>query len=432
MSNKKRRVESYLITKSDQAVVANGTTAFATSAGVVNLGDGQLGVFDFNGLGSNPANVAIAPGTTTADSPEIFIAQGTPYSASPSPNNIAGQFKRTSESSGRIIGRNARLWKGTLYQAPVQCAVTLGAPTSSPLQINVNDLTAYEILTTFRGVRTDLNNSLSGRASIRVTYTTPDYSTLGTVAPLDALVQNLVHQTNMNSSLISSNNSKGVLPFVALAINSGGGTGVAIGSISTGTASGYGFNFDAQQVAALAEVVANTATTFITNSSTVEPIDLTTAGSATNCDIILQLGVDEQIAYVDRIPSRKVRLDVGLIDGFASTVNVQKPSLPIEGQGLSRQLKIRYDSSAGQRIYTQNRTEYPVILPPNYFVEDETYDIYLIEHFALTVPDDLVGYNDSPQKVIICVPHSNTTTKTQLEGVLNPYFASAGLLNVTI
>lgn len=51
MNKFNRAVETILIADGNATVVSDGATALSTTAGVTNLADGQLGVFDAGGWG---------------------------------------------------------------------------------------------------------------------------------------------------------------------------------------------------------------------------------------------------------------------------------------------------------------------------------------------------------------------------------------------
>jgi len=451
MNKPKRSVETMLFTTGNASVVADGATALVSSAGVCNLSSGQLGVFDVGGYGTNINNIAINTGDTIVESPRIIIAQGTPYSASPGATAFAGFFRDLYEKSHDITGRNIKLFTGKAYVAPRLDAWAIGADTAATDAIGtpLNE-TEYSILVTFRGDRRDTQNSDRLRESIRGTFVTPDYTTLGTANPLDHLIQNLVHDLNKKSRNIVSNGSRGNFPFVAFAVNTGSvgafsGSGEILFSdldnLDGAIATGYGFSTDAETAAAnnnsqmalaFTALIADTKSDFDTDSEVV-PILLTSAGTNTiGANAIAIIALDEELAYVDYAKDTKVRLEVSLTSGFLTSVGVYSAGSMREGSGVPRVLEIIYKNTVGQRKYSQNRELFPVISAPDYVVDTAIYDTFVIETWDTHVIGTDSPNETSPQRCYIFVPSADTTTKNSLEAVLNSYFGPIGIPAVNI
>lgn len=450
MSKPKRSVERMLFATGNATVLADGSTALVSSTGACNLSSGQLGVFDSGGYGTNAANTAINTGDTFAESPRIIIAQGTPYSATPGATAFAGFFRDVYEKSHEIIGRNVKWFTGQAYVAPELDAWAIGADSGATDAIGTPlDETEYGVRITFRGRQRDEMNDIKMRDSIYVSYTTPDYTTLGTTNPLDHLIQHLVYELNRNSRNIITNGNRGNLPFVAFAVNTGSvgtfsGTGEvlfsALDSLDGGVATGYGFSTDAetaaahnnsQMGAAFVSLIADTDSDFDTDSEVV-PISLATAGTnAIGANAIAIIALDEEQAFIEKSKHTKVRLEVSLDGGFLSTVGVYNTGGMDEGQGVPRVIQIFYEDTAGQRKYSQNREAYPVITPADYIVDTEIYDTYVIESWDPYT--QLVSPTvTETQRTYIFVPSGDTTTKNSLEAVLNAYFGPAGIPAVNL
>lgn len=450
MSKPKRSVERMLFATGNAAVLADGATALVSTTGACNLSNGQLGVFDSGGYGTNAANTAINTGDTFAESPRIIIAQGTPYSATPGATAFAGFFRDVYEKSHEIVGRNVKWFTGQAYVAPELDAWAIGADTGAVDAIGTPlDETEYGVRVTFNGRIREEMVGLKQRDSIYVSYTTPDYTTLGTTNPLDHLIQHLVYELNRNSRNIVTNGNRGNYPFVAFAVNTGSagtfsGTGEvlfsALDSLDGGVATGYGFSTDAetaaahnnsQMGAAFVSLIADTDSDFDTDSEVV-PIDLDTAGTnAIGANAIAIIALNEEEAFIERSKTLKVKLSVSLDGGFLSTVGVYNTGGMDEGQGVPRVIQIMYNDTAGQRKYSQNREAFPVITPPDYVVDTEIYDTYIIEswdpYVQLASPDVT-----ETQRTYIFVPSGDTTTKNSLEAVLNAYFGPAGIPAVNL
>jgi hypothetical protein len=155
MAKKRRSLEYFLVASGNQSVVADGSTSLFDSTGACNLASGQLGVFHAGLGGTNTMNTAISTGDTIVESPEIFLAQGTVDAASPGFKAL-GQMAITNLKSQRIIGRNASIWKGTAYVAPVLNAWVIGADAANADAIGTPlDETEYAINIAFSSRRHD-------------------------------------------------------------------------------------------------------------------------------------------------------------------------------------------------------------------------------------------------------------------------------------
>lgn len=451
MARLKRANETFLLATGNQAVIADGTTTLVDADGTTNLASGQLGVFHVGIEGTNTPYTAIAVGDTFIESPAIMISQGT-ANAADAGLGTDGVYKKPHRDSHRIVGKNTRYWRGKAYVAPRQNAWVIGADDAASDAIGTPlDETTYSVRISFKGRRNDEAYSLSTRDSVIASVTTPDYTTLGTVNPLDHLIQNMVSELNKMSRLIVTNGRRGNKNFVALAVRFEAGfsganstTNVsALDSLDGAVAvTGYGFSTDAETAAAndnsamgaaFVAMVADTNCDVDTDTQVVD-LDLATAGVAVSgCNGIIIIALDALTAYVDRIPQLKTDLEVSLPNGFATTVGCYDSSAMKEGENTPRQLQILYNDTQGQREYpaNQNRTEFPVITPPLTFDTTAIYSVYIIE--SDSVDTKLISPNVvSPLRTYIVIPDASTTTKNGLEAVLNSYFNSVGLPAVNI
>lgn len=429
----KRAVESILVAKTNQSLLAPGTALINSSTGSVNLGDGQLGIIDASGRGNNTLMKAIAPGDTVADSPVIRIVQGTSNSS-----NVPASIKfplavRPYEESTDIVGANIIAFTGQAYSAPCNSAWVVGSKDATAAnQINIEDNAEYTLRLGFRGTRIqEFYTSTHGGFGKNFSFTSPQYSTAGYSKSLDHLVKNLAYVVNRNSRQFAFNSVSfgGNVPVMAFALDSDGGSGVAITSIAGTTVPVVVTPSGITKSIVLTDALVETFTKVVAagnvpNTATIELIDLSTAGAG-DCDQLLLVAMDEDTAYEDRKPTVKTRLLVGLGGAFdSSTVLNSEDSAPYEGQGTSRQWTILYKNTAGQRKYSQYRgfevirIDYPVPV-----VDGAKYVAYIIESFDAHQLS-LTGISNSPVKNIILVPTADTTTKAGLEAILNPYMAS--------
>lgn len=419
----KRAVESILVTKGD-AALKTVSTALTDANGNISVADGQLGVI-------NPAtSVTLPVGATKANTPFIKIVQGTPTSANVPSSSTYPFVTKPYEASAVIDTAKVHNIYAQPYSGPTSSLTVVGAPVGSTGEITPLDKEKYTLTLGFRGRRQDeYESSLHNIPVMTVEYNTPDYTTLGTVSPLDSLVQNVVYQINKNSRAFGFNlpSYGGNLPVLAFAVNSAGGSGVAITSavgtvIPVVTVSGFTRNYVVTQdlFDTLAAAVTNGA---LLNTATIEVVDLSTAGAAANADQVVIVALDDTVAYEDRTPFVKVRIDVGAGEAFASTLTLVKVgSKAYEGQGTFRQWNIFYKNTAGQRKYSQYRGFEAIRIDyPSPIVVGAKYSALIFEHYDANQVS-FAGTSNSPQKTIILVPTGDTTTKTALQTFVSNFF----------
>lgn len=449
MGKFKRAVETILVASGNATVVADGSTTLVSSTGACNLASGQLGVFHGSYDGGGTVGTAISVGDTVTDAPAIVIAQGTANASSPGPASFEGFYNITHLQSAPIFGKMTKVYRGQSYVAPRMNAWMIGAIEGSADAIGTPlDETTYSFRVTFRSARHEETYSNATRDSILVSYTTPDYTTLGTTNPLDDLVQNLVHEANKNSRAVVTDGRRGNKPFVAFAVRhdqashafSAGGTVLvsALDALAGGVAypTYYGFSTDAETTTSGANsaqgaawvALAADANSDLATTDAVCPVNLTTAGTNTyGANGIVIMALDALPAYDDRVPQLKVDMEVSTIEGFTSSVGVYDSSAMQEPEGDARKMRIMFRNTMGQRIYSQNRSGIPIIElidPDVNIATGEIYDTYIIEHEQPHYEKSYFDDNARIQRTYIFVPTDNTTTTAALEAVLNPYFAS--------
>ena len=381
--------------------------AFA-SATAVNLSSGQLGIY-------NESNVSIAPGTVPADAPRVFIAQGTPFSAAPL--TAVGPADIPSNQSQFIPSVGV---KSITYQA-----ASTGVLSGWAIEdVNADSNTAYSFGVAFRSRIKDRNYTQTAAEIIQVNFPTGDLSSFTSAE--DYLIQNLVAQTNTFSKIVSTNGRTGNRDIVAFAIDSNGSSGVsgavAISAISAGTTTINGVIITAEMEAALDNIAA--ASSGISPSSELVPVNLTTAGNAANCDAIVVLGLNRDLAVgYDRIDQIKTRIQVGLKNGFdLSTVTLTEGSLAKEAQGTPRVWKRFFEDTVGQRIYGKNKTLFPFAYQyPDYIDTSVTYDVITVEYESEPYRRDQ-SLTVSNHKVIILVPSTGSSVAA-LKADLEAFFS---------
>jgi len=420
--NQKRAVESILVADGNQAL-ATGGQPIIDSAGY-NVANEQLAVFSQSSTGTLDKGEILTAGATVQDAPVIAIAQGTPFSGTLGSSAVQGVPDVNVLKSNPIDGRYVLSVNKSAYVAPRASAWTLGGATTAA--IVPLDNTVFGVNIAYRSHREDYLFSKHIVQAKTVTYNTPDYTALGTVSPTDQLVQNMVSEINKQSNGVKTNGYNGNFPFIALAVDFDGssGLGLQFSALTTGTAlpAGYGgYVTDAQLRAALTEVVTNNSD--ITGSSEIVPINLATAGAAANSDAILIVSLSDKFAVEDRVWQKQVRLEVGLPYGFNyPTVGLSEDSVVLEGEGAGRQWSVTFLNTSGQR-QTQNRSLFPFLTPYNPVDSSATYIAYQIEHYEVTENGVAANIN-APLKTIVLIESADTTTQTQFEAVMNPWLLS--------
>lgn len=444
----KRSVESFVVATGNQALsnTANAGTHLINSAtAAVRLANGQLGIVDASGYGSNTLMNFTATSPTSVQSPSIQFVQGTSDSANVSANNARYPlWPRVYEISQPVQASGHVLTTKALAVAPTHSAVVVGKPNASATG-NITPLsnTQFALSIAYRGRVMDEYYSPEATAHFSPSYVTPDYTqtTITTTNNRrDHLVQNLAWIINRNSFAltVSSGYRRGNDPVVALALDSAATAGTAANTLSAGTIlpivnTSGGVRGITLTAPIIASIQATLTAGGFPSTTTIATIDLATAGAATNvCDGIMLLALDRKKAFKDYIPAVKVRLEVGLISGFDyQQVQNKIGSKAYEGQGQGAALAALYASTQGQRKYMLQHTLDPIVEFPNPVVETETYVTYVIEHNS-TNQHDNNNQSVSPKKEFILVPSAGSTTITALDTALAAWLGSFGASLVTI
>jgi tRNA threonylcarbamoyladenosine modification (KEOPS) complex Pcc1 subunit len=408
----KHKPKVSLLVAKDVALKGGGS-AFATSSGV-DLTNGQLGIYDASGAGANPINTSIDP-VDAPDSPSVFLAQGTSFSGSP----------LSAVGPADQVANQTQAFKGSTVKSITFQPATTGVLSGWSIEdINADSNTEYSFSVAFRSRIKDRNYTQTALEVIQVNVPTGDLTALTSAE--DFLVQNLVAQTNTFSKLVSTNGRVGNRDIVAFAVREAGSSGVsgavAISAITAGTTAINGVVITAEMEAALDNIAV--ASTGITASSELVPINLATAGSnATGVDAIVVLGLNRDLAVgYDRIDQVKTRITVGLKNGFDSTVTLVEGSLAREAQGTPRVWRRFFEDTVGQRIYGKNKTLFPFAYQfPDYIDNAVTYDAIVVEYESEPYRRDH-SLTVSNHKAIILVPSSGSNVAA-LKANLNSFFS---------
>lgn len=444
--------QTYLVTKRLTAVYNVQDNHVNTSNGQIVVTDGQLGFFDASGFGAqtaNKLNKSVIPANLTATKVPVFkILQGNENSAAPWVNTVNYPlWNRPYEESMPIHADGFVQVTKQDYQAPTLSAWVIGKPTASTTgKITAQGLVEYQLRVGFRGQMSEEFYNTEEALYLSASYTTPNYTSLGTAQPIDDLVQHLVYDINRNSSAFAQNKTRGgSFPVVAFAIDSTATAGVLISALTAGTflpltntSTGIkGIYPTAEQITAItaAAVAAGYST-----ADTILTVDLTTAGTVVGgiADGILLLALDNNAAFKDYTTSRKNRLTLGLNRGFDFNLVAQtEGSKAFDGQGIGRILDRQYRNTHGQRKYNLIHVTDPVIEFPSPIDTTDTYTTYSIEH-SFSRQSDIMHISANSCKEIVLVPTlvkgtvngSANSQETSIELFLNTWLLSANKAQV--
>ncbi len=357
----KLHTETIFVPTTNQAVKATGNIGSgATTA--MNIASGQLGIISVDHDSATRAyGDFLQAGDVAGDVAAVKIVMGNSVSANTqNVNPFLPQKSRPFLESPIIHKDNVRSFSARLSALPTYDAKVFTGFTTP------EDLTLYKMYAEMRSRRNDRDYG-QNVDTVPVTYTTPDYTNTASITqPVAHLLQQVAHKFNLNSKAVSTSpnwQNKGQKPAVALAVDVSGGSGVALGTIDCGTSisvmtttvngvtSTSTIVADQTMVETVRQLIANTT---LTAASTVEVINITTAGQASTpaVDALIVMGLDNELAHAyDDIYSTKVRVDVELGEAFQlQSITEAKGSDAFDGYGKGRQWRIQYDARAfGQK-----------------------------------------------------------------------------------
>lgn len=392
----KPKTEVILVAKAGVAVAntANATeNLFDPASLVANILDGQLGIVcDTHTSSTRAYNEYIDTTDDAIKVDTIRVVQGTPASADISTVASLPYGDKEAIKSYKIQAKNGIMYTAKVAKSSSSDAWVIGGTLGAITPVSETD---YKLHLQFISARNDKNFSISGNENLAINFTTPDYTTLGTTSPLDHLVQNLVYNADLNSYAMRYNMPfvrRGNKNFVAFAIKVAGGSGTKLGDIVAGASfpaitsnsSTVSYIPDGDFVETMKNVIANGSASGVDADTTIEVVNLSTAGAATKTDAILLVALDHKLAVArDETIPVKVRLNIGLEYGFQSGVSASKVNLskPFEGEGKARTWQLYFDNGARLNIFTQQsrmHTEY-FLQAPSYIDLTKDYTAYIID-----------------------------------------------------
>lgn len=392
----KPKTEVILVAKAGVAVAnaANATeNLFDPASLVANILDGQLGIVcDTHTSSTRAYNEYIDTTDDAVKVDTIRVVQGTPASADISTVASLPYGDKEAIKSYKIQAKNGIMYTAKVAKSSSSDAWVIGGTLGAITPVSETD---YKLHLQFISARNDKYFSVQGNENLSINFTTPDYTTLATTSPLDHLVQNLVYNADLNSYAMRYNMPfvrRGNKNFVAFALKLAGGSGTKIGNIVAGvsfpaiTSNGSTVSYipNGDFVETIKNVITNGSASGVSADTTIELVDLSTAGAAAKTDAILLVALDHTLAAArDEIVPVKVRLNVGLEYGFQSGVSAAKANLskPFEGEGKARTWQLYFDNGARLNIFTQQsrmHTEY-FLQAPSYIDATKDYTAYIID-----------------------------------------------------
>lgn len=421
-----------------------GNNIVNPSTHVVRLADKQIGAFAGTGYGSVAPNVALDTTPTITEAPQFYLAQGTAYSSNLNayPGARYPLWNEPYVRSADIIAASGVRITKQLYAAPTTSTWVIGQPTGTAGEIAALDDTEYTIGITYQGRR---HSEMYNEAALHhydPYFVTPNYTTLATAEPVDHLIQNLTYDINRNSILLTLPRARkqGNEMVVAFAIDTTNSAGVNIDTLTAGstvavvnTPDGVrNITLTADQFLSLVTAVEAAGGDTVANLNwSILTIDPVTAGTTTGgvADMIILMAADWQTAYSDYIPQVKVRLGVGLKSGFDYAVVSHEQYTPaFEGSGLGRQMDLWYKATHGQRRYSLDHEEFPVIAFDSPFSTTTNYIVYNILH-ELNAQVDISSQISAPHRTIVALP-TGSSNVTNFDNFMNAWLTSAALPNI--
>lgn len=447
--------------KSQTVLVPSGDLAMATSGNLVpntgysvNLSNGQLGAVSLSRGATRDYGVFLNASDTVAAAPVIQLVQGTPNSSNLRNASAYGHTHKPYVSSAPINSAYAIAMQSRIASYGTFSSFAIGAASGTGA-IRPQDESMYTLHVNFDGIRRNRYDGHKSLSQVSATIETPDFTNNAIYTDsVDYIVQALAQRINLQSAMLGTNGRvTGNNRVVAFAINTAGGSGVALGtgagnisSLTVGSTVNFmsfdGFTYDFPVTEEFKKTVAawvSASSNNIVAASTIEVIDLSTAGTAAGkaADVIVVMGLDEELPVVyDGLKGEKVRLRVGTENALNTEgLNVSELVMPFEGAGSGKHLKVFYDQGPAMQVYSQERwgMNYNLIVPPHYIDENKFYNVFTILHRD----EYRVEYShmeDYPHMTMILLESDpatgdavDTTTLASLNAILAPWLNSCTL-----
>jgi len=398
-------METLLVATGDQALASG---VFTTAGNSVNAANGQLGVMSYDPNSSVKAIGAyLASGDDSNEVQAIKIVQGTPASSNTLNADIWEVGDKSHIESG-VIRKNQVKSVAVKKWVPG----TLGAAAVTNFTTPVNN-SEYLMYLKLDSVRYDKEYSTMNDNVVYGSSAPIDFTAAGVTNSLDYVLTNVLAKLNSQSRAVTSNGLKGTQDFVVFGVKAAGGSGQVIGTITPNTVLTFQtINGVAQtiqssvpMVSALARLVQDNAQLIAT--STIENVNLATAGAAAKIDALIIVGLPQKVAAIyDNVDQTFVKVlpnpAKGFIAGVDPTITIANP---VEPQNTGTKWQIMDDLRP--RVQTHTMQVQPhgdwFAQGKSYVNPAKNYTSYAIEYFdtEYTLTNPLVT---SPKKVTLLFP----------------------------
>lgn len=363
------RIQAQMVTNLVSNVGSTSTGSLVTASTALNINNGEVSILDSNIDSPTYGQLVLNPVGLN----EFVLVQGTPKSA-----NI-----QTVDPWG--VGAPGFVKSNIIRKGKVRSTNTSDY-NSGTLSTSYYGTTVTPEVNTEYGIFVELDGTRQEREYSQNTDTLVGNFTTSNVLPIngkDQILQNIAHDINLRSKLTGSNRN-----VVVLGINEAGGAGVAIGTITDTTV----FNFMTNRgvtytmtssFAFVRSLLAQVADSTLTEASTIEVIDITTAGTTAKVTNLLFVGLDaEQSVYFDNVS--QVRTDVTInpakeLEQTSTTVKV----FGVEAINSGRTVAIHNQDRAQLDIHTMQNHPHGEFFSEGYnaLSLDKNYGVYTIDFY---------------------------------------------------
>ena len=405
-SNRLPAAYDILVARGDQALP---TGAMVTATTAFNLADGQLGVlsYDPNSAVRALGNFLVS-GDDSAEVQAIKVVAGTPKSNATHTVSL-WEDGDLAKQEINVIRRgqihSVSVKKATFGKLSAQVISNFGTP--------AND-TAYKAYLTLGGVNIEKTYGANNKVLV-AEIPAVNFTTAGISQPKDYVLQQLAFQWNSNSRLCLRNgfSNKGKEDFVVFGVNVAGGSGQVIGTVTPTTSIAFDTRNGINQtltlgeagVTALAQLVHSDSN--LTATSTIERIDVLTAGAAAKVDALIVIGLErELVSAFDDQPQRITTVEVNLSDSFRLTAT--KPVTTTcngeEQVNTGRLWLNEWRTRAGLMVHTRQDRPHGDWFNEgkNYINESKRYTSYVVDYFDKEAT--LTGDQGAQKRLVILLP----------------------------
>jgi hypothetical protein len=379
----KKSMDTILVMTGDQALAVG---SFATAGNSVNVASGQLGVMSYDPNSAvQPIGDYLVAGDDSNEVQAIKLVQGTPASS----NTLNADVWEVGDKSHIETGV---IRKGNIRSVAVKKYVpgTLGAAAVTNFTAPVNDV-EYSMYVKLDSVRLDKEYSTMNDNVVFGSSAPINFTTAGVVNNLDYVLTNVLFDLNSQSRAVTANGLKGRQDYVVFGVKVAGGSGQVIGTVTPSTVLTFQtINGVAQtitssvpMVSALARLVQDNAQ--LTATSTIENVNLSTAGAAAKIDALIIVGLPSRTAAIyDNVNQTFTKVlpnpAKGFLTGVDPTVTIANP---VEPQNTGTKWAIEDDLRA--RVQTHTMQVQPhndwFALGKSYVNTAKNYTSYIIEYF---------------------------------------------------